>query len=264
VEGQTTPGCGGTRDEQTSLAIISPHLDDAVLSCGQLIAANPGSHVVTVFSSGPKSVAPLPPWDEMSGWFKPGDNVMAMRQVEDDEAMAQARAHAHRLAFWDEQYRTWPPARWARLWPRAIRAAQAARANLQRPSLLRDVERALHAVVSELDVATWLAPLGLWHTDHKLVARAALCLARQLPERRWVLYEELPYRLEVTAEVDRALEHVRAEGFSLAPANFVLGPSATKRSLVSCYRSQLDALGNRVELAMSGRETFHVLAPSAR
>jgi len=39
----------------------------------------------------------LPPWDKMSGSFKDGDNVMSLRQFEDDEAMALVGATGHRL-----------------------------------------------------------------------------------------------------------------------------------------------------------------------
>ena len=76
-------------------------MDDAALSCGQMLSAHPASHVVTVFTSGPKSVRPLPEWDRLSGSFQPGDDVMGLRQVEDDAAMAAVGAHAHRLDFWD-------------------------------------------------------------------------------------------------------------------------------------------------------------------
>ena len=107
-------------------------MDDAALSCGGLLSARPGSHVVTVFSGGPKSVRPLPTWDETSGSFKPGDNVMALRQVEDEDAMAVVGAHGHRLDFWDEQYRAGRPLRLARLRPRAVRTA---RARLEDPAL---------------------------------------------------------------------------------------------------------------------------------
>ena len=111
------------------VGVVAPHMDDAALSCGQMLSAHPGSHVVTVFTSGPKSVRPLPEWDRLSGWFQPGDDVMGLRQVEDDAAMAAVGAHGHRLDFWDEQYRAgrppycWPgsgPGRWTRprpSWP---------------------------------------------------------------------------------------------------------------------------------------------------
>jgi LmbE family N-acetylglucosaminyl deacetylase len=35
------------------IVVLSPHLDDAVLSCGVLLAANGGARVVTVFAGMP-------------------------------------------------------------------------------------------------------------------------------------------------------------------------------------------------------------------
>jgi len=35
------------------MLVVSPHLDDAVLSCGRLLAGRPGSVVATVFAGVP-------------------------------------------------------------------------------------------------------------------------------------------------------------------------------------------------------------------
>src|SRR5579872_2478636 len=88
-------------DTLAPVGVVSPHLDDAVLSCGQLLGARPKSHLVTVFSSGPSKVRPLPDWDQMSGVFSPGDDVMAIRRQEDDEALSLMSGTGHRLGFWD-------------------------------------------------------------------------------------------------------------------------------------------------------------------
>lgn len=222
-----------------------------------MLSANPGSHVVTVFSSGPSSVVPLPSWDKASRSFKPGDDVMAARAVEDDEAMALVRAHPHRLGFWDEQYRAGSPTRLGLLRSRAMRSG---RWHPRDPSLLAVVEEALRSVISALDVLTWVVPLGLWHGDHKLVAYACLRLASQMPESRWVVYEELPYRIEQPAEVRAAHRRLIAHGFAVEPATFQLDPDLSrKRALVSCYRSQLRPLGRRVETAITASEIFYHL-----
>ncbi len=51
-------------DELARVVVVSPHLDDAVLGCGQLLAAWPGATVVTVFAGKP-AVYPTPQreWD---------------------------------------------------------------------------------------------------------------------------------------------------------------------------------------------------------
>jgi LmbE family N-acetylglucosaminyl deacetylase len=232
-------------------------MDDAALSCGQLLGTRPGSHVVTVFSSGPASVRPLPEWDQKSGFFRPGDDVMAVRQIEDDDAMAVVGAHGHRLDFWDLQYRGGPPVRLARLRPEAARARQD---KIDGPDVERAVSEKLQAMVTGLAVETWFVPLGLWHRDHKITARACLRVARALPDRRWVLYEELPYRLEVPQEVLAGKQGLESEGFGTEPAAFPSGSdNAQKDAMVRCYRSQLPCLGDRARQATVMSESFHLL-----
>ena len=88
---------------RSCLARRLPSLPFACLR--QLLSAHLGSDVATVFSSGPTSVRRLPTWDKMPGSFKDGDNVMSLRQFEDDEPLALVGATGHRLGFWDEQSR---------------------------------------------------------------------------------------------------------------------------------------------------------------
>lgn len=241
--------------EPCRIGVVSPHLDDAVLSCGQLLAAHAGSRVVTVFSSGPEAVDPLPFWDQMCA-FKPGDNVMAIRQLEDDEAMQRAGATGHRLGFWDGQYRTAPPVRLARLRPGAVRAA---RAKNDVVALAEAVRSRLHEVVTDLEVDTWLVPLGLHKGDHELVAGACLDLVSALPEKRWVIYEELPYRVENPDTPRELLETLRKErSLDTRPADLAVDPDLSKKqAMVECHRSQLVALRDRVRLAVEGPEVFH-------
>src|SRR5690348_7134866 len=42
-----------TAEELTRILVLSPHLDDAVLGCGHLLAAHPGTTVLTVFAGAP-------------------------------------------------------------------------------------------------------------------------------------------------------------------------------------------------------------------
>ena len=80
---------------RSCLARRLPSLPFACLR--QLLSAHLGSDVATVFSSGPTSVRRLPTWDKMPGSFKDGDNVMSLRQFEDDEPLALVGATGHRL-----------------------------------------------------------------------------------------------------------------------------------------------------------------------
>ena len=73
--------------ELDRLLVISPHLDDAVLSCGALLLAHPGATVATLFAASPPAYTdPLNEHDTDCG-FRPGDDTMAVRREEDVRAM---------------------------------------------------------------------------------------------------------------------------------------------------------------------------------
>jgi LmbE family N-acetylglucosaminyl deacetylase len=172
--------------------------------------------------------------------------------------MALARAEGHRLGFWDGQYRTAPPVRMARLRPGAVRRARAK----SDPDALADAVRAqLHETITDIAVTTWLIPLGLHPGDHELVARSTLDLARDLPEIDWLVYEELPYRVEDPVKAASALRRLEESAeWSLEQVQLEGDPDLSeKRAMVECHRSQMGALGDRVRLAVEGPEAFHRL-----
>ena len=81
--------------ELDRVAIVSPHLDDAVLGCAHLMAVHPGATVVTVFAGNPRAYPtdPMRQWDVQSG-FAPGDDVMETRRREDHAALHSRSAGA--------------------------------------------------------------------------------------------------------------------------------------------------------------------------
>src|SRR4051812_34380588 len=92
------------RGELDRLVIVSPHLDDAVLSCARLMAVHPGVNVVTVFAGNPPAYPePQRLWDAQSG-FAPGDDVMAARRAEDVAALAVLDATPTHLDFIEHSY----------------------------------------------------------------------------------------------------------------------------------------------------------------
>ena len=82
-----------------TFGVISPHLDDAALSCSLLLLEHPGSVVVTVFAGGPPHVDPLSGWDVACNVFRPGDDVIARRRAEDAEACELLKASPVHLAW---------------------------------------------------------------------------------------------------------------------------------------------------------------------
>jgi LmbE family N-acetylglucosaminyl deacetylase len=89
------------------VAILSPHLDDAVLSLGAAItkAVRTGAtvRVVTVFSGDEASTVEASPWDSTAGFVTEGDAARA-RGKEDDRACSIVGAESIRLSFPDKRY----------------------------------------------------------------------------------------------------------------------------------------------------------------
>ncbi len=191
--------------------IISPHLDDAVFSCAQAIRAHPASVIVTVFAGRPQD-------DRLSGWdsgcgFKPGDRPMLTRRAEDQAACADLGVTPLHLPFLDREY--WEP------------AEDDAICNV----LVKEIDR--------LGLRTWLVPLGIKHHDHEQAHRASVMAMSQLPGRCWVIYEELPYRLQYEPETQAALEAAGGR-LDLGPATVPSDPDLqAKERAICCYRTQL-------------------------
>jgi LmbE family N-acetylglucosaminyl deacetylase len=88
------------------ICVISPHFDDAVLSCANLIADVPDATVLTIFSGGPGRAGQISGWDRSCG-FSTGDDVMGARAAEDLAALQQLGATQRSVGF--SQYRAAVP-----------------------------------------------------------------------------------------------------------------------------------------------------------
>lgn len=194
--------------------VVSPHCDDGVFACGDTLAARPGAVVVTVFAGGPRTASPLTRWDAAAG-FRDGDDVMATRRTEDRQALAGLGARPVWLPFLDAQYGASPSA--------------------------AEVANALHAVIASTKPASVLAPLGLFHSDHRLAHEACLLVREDRPLASWLLYEDAIYR-RLEALAASRLTDLQAAGLRLAPLSTGEPASPRKRRAVAAYRSQLRAL----------------------
>jgi hypothetical protein len=85
-------------------AILSPHLDDAVLSCWHLLAQPGEMIVINVFAGVPASTSRPAWWDQLTGASDSGQRVRE-RVEEDREALAFTGREPVNLGFLDEQYR---------------------------------------------------------------------------------------------------------------------------------------------------------------
>jgi LmbE family N-acetylglucosaminyl deacetylase len=197
------------------LLIVSPHCDDAVFSCGWLLAAHPGSVVMTIFAAGPPCHARLTEWDQAAG-FEQGEDVMAQRRHEDARALALLSSYPLWLNFHDSQYQ---------------RSPAAGRITL-----------AVHSVMQAVQPHSIFVPWGLFHSDHTLASEACMVLRPAYPDRGWFLYEDAIYR-RIPGLLSERIARMRAHGIRAHPVTVgTIRDSARKSEAIHCYRSQLRAL----------------------
>jgi LmbE family N-acetylglucosaminyl deacetylase len=230
--------------------VLSPHLDDAALSCSLLLAANPGSRVVTAFAAGPRSVRPLTPWDRATKYFPEGADVTGIRRDEDITATALVGATAAHLTYWDRQYRNGRYGYQGLADEELPEAIAATLAQLQPPALS----------------AAWVIPLGLGHPDHRLTAEAGLILAGREAADVFV-YEDLPYAVEDASEVAVRKRYFAERGFEFKDDASVdiAADRKLKAAVLRCHASQRRALRRRLRAATRAQErVWRILPRQAR
>jgi len=223
------------------LVVVSPHLDDGVFGCGDLIASSPGTIVTTVFAGAPSSYVSYTDWDASAG-FTPGDDVVARRRQEDRAALRALDAEPLWLDFLDSQYAA-PPSLRLRLLRAVQRRLDLFGSEYTAASALADVATALDGALSRTSPDTVCLPLGLLHPDHLLASDAAFASMRNRPSLTWMVYAEAIYR-RVPDAVERRLARLSGRGLRLSPiANSQAAASDCKRHAIAQYASQLRALG---------------------
>lgn len=211
---------------------MSPHLDDAVLSCWSVLREHRELIVVNVFTAAPNDESLLTPYDRIAGAGSSA-TMMRARVREDRDALALAGHSPVNLDLLEAAYRDRAPS--------------------------------VDAVLSALDrhvpaTAGVLAPaaIGL-HPDHVLVRSAAIRLARagvpvllyaDLPYcvtygwPEWVTGEPSPSHLDVGAHWSSALGSLEANGVDLQPHVHVLDREQQRAKLeaLRAYETQYATL----------------------
>jgi LmbE family N-acetylglucosaminyl deacetylase len=191
--------------------ILSPHLDDAVLSAGQFLASRPDTIVATIFAGIPRNKDVCTTYDAKCG-FKTAEEAMKTRQDEDKAAMALLAATPLHLGFIDSQY--------------------------GKPTEQAGMAKVIGNLIEEHEPEYVVGPLGLVHPDHILVRNALLEATDKYELPVW-LYEDLPSRVTQPDSVHFALEEVREQVFDALPGFIGSGSLDAKMSALWCYRSQM-------------------------
>lgn len=203
------------------LFVVSPHFDDAVFSCGALLAAHPDAAVCTVFAAPPEQEMHTE-WDQKSG-FADADQAIHARTLEDDRALEVLEAIPLRMPFRDDRY-------------------------FDSPSISR-LAAALEETIYRSTANTLLMPLGLHDPDHERVFQACCEILPRLSHLTWFGYAEAIHRL-TPGVLEARFADLAKRGIVATPAH----PSANhtidvqrqtllKREAVNAYESQLRAFG---------------------
>jgi LmbE family N-acetylglucosaminyl deacetylase len=205
--------------------VVSPHLDDAVLSCAGLLAARPGGRVVTVHTAGPAAWEDLTSWDERCG-FRRGVDVMAVRKQEDRAALALLGASPVWLDLREGQYEPRPG-----------------------PVEVTDRLRQQLSALAPAPVVIAI-PLGLDHPDHVTTSDALLALRGEglLPDATWLLYDDLPYATRSPGSARDRRDALRADGLVLEAVPVPPLDLSLKRAAVARYRTQIRPLWRELPL----------------
>ncbi|MFD9949577.1 PIG-L deacetylase family protein [Nonomuraea sp. NPDC059023] len=148
---------------RTSTIVVSPHPDDAVLSCWGVLCEPDVRRVVTVFAGLPEPGTPLSAWDRLTRAADPRQRA-AERHEEDRRALARADCVVMHLPFVGAVHRREPLDR-------------------------RVLETTLKAAVGDAGTVYGPAAVG-GHPDHVATRDAVLAVSAG---RRVLLYADQPY-----------------------------------------------------------------------
>lgn len=220
--------------------ILSPHYDDAALSCGGLIAqlSAAGEQVVvaTVFGGKPDYSRLSPFAHEIHSRPLAGDDPIDQRRAEERAALALLAAESRPGDFLDCIYRQ--DAAGLR-WLYDGEAALFGAVDPADDDLVDELAHCLAALAPAPPACVLYAPLAVGrHVDHQIVRRSAAMLAGRGYEV-WH-YEDYPYIVRDPAGLAASLGEAGRWQSRLAP----LSPAALQRKIeaILAYPSQLGVL----------------------
>lgn len=227
---------------------LSPHLDDAVLSCGgtigHLVAQGESVHVITLITADVPPGSPLSPLAQRlhRDWGS-HPQPFGLRRAEDLAALTLLGARATHLDYPDAIYRTGADGHWmyadggqlfGQVRPDDPLAGEGA------GQLAATLAVLLESTMPEGPVAQIYAPLAVGrHVDHQIVhAAARVLLSRGYPV---AFYEDYPYAAKAGA-TGAALEANGAGEWRMQAQALEVGDLEAKVTALGYYRSQLAML----------------------
>jgi LmbE family N-acetylglucosaminyl deacetylase len=181
------------RVSKTTCIVISPHFDDAALSCGGTLAhlarRRADILLVTVFTADLAEGTPIPPLAREFHKFTTGDEKYPFKRrgLEELEVVRHLEAKYRWLDFLDGIYR-YPE---MKAWAEQFRSDFEPRTD----ACFEPVRDALLQIISEHPSATVFAPLGLgYHRDHLIVHQALEDIKNMTSTvDSYYYYEDFPY-----------------------------------------------------------------------
>jgi LmbE family N-acetylglucosaminyl deacetylase len=224
---------------------LSPHLDDAVLSCGatihQFVHGGDSVIILTVTAGDPSpSTVDTPKIQDLHQRWQAGEMPTAARRREDEEAAYSLGAEVIHLPMGDCVYRT------------ARKGDEVISLYPSEESLFGEVhphDSALEALLAtEIPQADVLyVPLGVGHhVDHQITRDWGLELHRRTPSLALKLYEEYPYVNDKIA-IDRALSFYAPQTLTVEARILDDRDVIEKVRAIACYRSQISTFWKSVD-----------------
>ena len=223
--------------------VLSPHFDDAALSCGgtihQLVAAGETVDVRTVMAGVPHQYPDTAFVHELHTRWQEGIKPVQMRLQEDDAAMQRLGAKASHMANWfDCVYRL------SRTGQALYPDEKAIFGDINPDDLVASLVPTIVLSVTEIPRVIY-APLGAGHhVDHQIVRNWGITLKQYYPWVALKFYEEYPYTQDPQA-VDQALTLLQqaypALSLQLELVSLTEADIQGKLNAIACYKSQISS-----------------------
>lgn len=192
--------------KQTPCIFISPHLDDAILSCGNLMTELKGNtkmHVITLFTEAGEKPQTLSARMFLKQCGVPdAHELFSLRRTEDERVLREVGATWEHLGFTDALWRKratsklmalvgkWIP-ELVHIYPTYRLHITSGRVASHDRALIRNIEQTLRNLLALSPLATLFFPLGLGkHVDHVLTHELGLHFSPNV-----VFYSDFPYCL---------------------------------------------------------------------